>query len=189
MARLVSSKIESSDFKGAIRVASSEETLASFDDETYEALCLKHPPHYPDSSNPSPPTPDWATADFSHLTVGHVLSSVRSFPSGSAGGLDKLTPQHLQDMLQGVQDPEEDPLLNALLDFCMLVLHGDTPEEVRSFFFGASLVALRKKSGGVRPIAIGCTLRQLVSKVACGLVINEMTTLLSPRQLGFGVRG
>ena len=52
MARLVSSKIESGDFKGAICVASSEETLASIDDETYEALCLKHPPRYPDSSNP-----------------------------------------------------------------------------------------------------------------------------------------
>lgn len=78
--------------------------------------------------------------------MGHVFSFVRSFPSGSAGGLDKLTPQHLQDMLHGVQDSEEDPSLNALLDFCMLVLHGDTPEEVRSFFFGAFLVALRKKS-------------------------------------------
>ena len=66
----------------------------------------------------------------------------------------------------------------------MLVLYGDTPEEVRSFFFGASLVALMKESGGVRPIAIGYTLRRLVSKVACGLVINKMITLPSPHQLG-----
>ena len=64
MARLVSSRIESGDFKRAIRVASSEETLASFDDETYEALCLKHPLHYPDPSNPSPLTPNWTVADF-----------------------------------------------------------------------------------------------------------------------------
>ena len=163
VARLVSSKIESGDFKGAVCIASSEDTLASFDDKTYEALCSKHPPRYSNSSNPSLPTPDWAVAHFPQLTAGHVLSTVRSFPSSSAGSLDKLTPQHLHDMLQGVQDPEEDPLLNALLDFCMLVLHGDSSEEVRSFFFGASLVALWKKSGGVRPIAIGCTLEWLVS--------------------------
>ena len=111
------------------------------------------------------------------------------FPTAWQVALISSLHKILQDMLQGVQDPEEDPLLNALLDFGMLVLHGDTPEEVRSFFFNASLVSLREKIGGVRPIAIGCTLRGLVSKVACGLVINETTTLLSLRQLGYWVRG
>ena len=33
-------------------------------------------------------------------------------------------------MLQGEQEPKDGPLLNALLDFCMLVLHGDTLETV-----------------------------------------------------------
>ena len=76
-----------------------------------------------------------------------VVQAIRSFPCGSAGGPDKLRPQHLKDLLQHAQhvrdeDPEN-PLLSALADFCNLVLRGDTPEEVRSFFFGASLVALR----------------------------------------------
>ena len=61
--------------------------------------------------------------------------------------------------------------------------------EVRPFFFGASLVALRKKCGGVRPIAVGCSLRRLVAKVACKQVAVEMAELLAPRQLGFGVCG
>ena len=60
---------------------------------------------------------------------------------------------------------------------------------MRPFFFGASLVALRKKAGGVRPIAVGCTLRRLVAKVASGMVRDLMAHLLSPRQLGYGVRG
>ena len=43
--------------------------------------------------------------------------------------------------------------------------------------------------GGVRPIAVGCTLRRLVAKIAGQLVVDEMAELLSPRQLGYGVRG
>ena len=35
--------------------------------------------------------------------------------------------------------------------------------QVRPFFFGASVIALNKKDGGVRPIAVGCTLRRLVA--------------------------
>eukprot|EP00731_Ephydatia_muelleri_P031243 Em0022g757a len=44
-----------------------------------------------------------------------------------------------------------------------------------------------KKGGGIRPIAVGCTLRRLAAKVASGKVMVEMATLLSPRQLGYGV--
>ena len=44
-----------------------------------------------------------------------------------------------------------------------------------------------KKGGGIRPIAVGCTLRRLAAKVASGKVIVEMATLLSPGQLGYGV--
>ena len=79
--------------------------------------------------------------------------------------------------------------MSALVDFCALVLRGDTPEEVRPLFFGASLVALRKKCDGVRPIAVGCTLRRLVAKVACNKVVGDMAHVLAPRQLGYGVWG
>ena len=63
------------------------------------------------------------------------------------------------------------------------------PDVVRPFFFGATLVALEKKSGGVRPIAVGCTLRRLVAKIAGQMVVDDMADLLSPRQLGYGVKG
>ncbi len=69
-----------------------------------------------------------------------------------------------------------------------MVLRGDVPQMVQPFFFGASLVALKKKSGGVRPIAVGCTLRRLVAKIASRKVSDDMAELLAPRQLGFGVR-
>ena len=63
------------------------------------------------------------------------------------------------------------------------------PDAVHPLFFGASLVALEKMSGGVRPIAVGCSLRRLIAKIAGQLVIEDMAALLSPRQLGYGVRG
>ncbi len=69
------------------------------------------------------------------------------------------------------------------------MLDGRTPEEVRPFFFGASLVALQKKCGGIRSIAVRCTLRRLVAKVAGFSVVDDMAALLAPHQLGYGVRG
>ena len=75
------------------------------------------------------------------------------------------------------------------MSFVKLVLEGSTPPFVRSFFFGATLIALEKKVGGIRPIAVGGTLRRLVAKVAGAKVMAEMGALLAPRQLGYGVKG
>ncbi len=92
-------------------------------------------------------------------------------------------------MLSSCKDDSDVPLLNALVKHCKLVLCGNIPESVRSQFFGAHLVALETESGEVWPILVDCTLRRLVAKVASYLVQDEMTLLLLPRQLGYGVRG
>ena len=189
LARQVSMKIEEGDFRGAIRLAGSDNTLVVFSDETYDALCSKHPPPHPNSQ--IPPNPTMSTLYAFGVSCADVIQAVRSFSCGSAGGADRLRPQHLKDLLQqvGDEDLDECPLLTVLADFCSLVLRGDVPRAVRPFFFGASLVALRKKTGGVRPIAVGCTLRRLVAKIAGRKVLDEMTNLLAPHQLGYGVRG
>ena len=144
------------------------------------------PPH-PDSCIPPPPVAN--LPDDFEISEKDIVGAIRSFPCGSAGGPDKLCLQHLKDLLQPLRDNLESPLLSALVDFRYLVLRGNIPEIVRPLFFGASLVALSKKSGGVRPIAVGCTLRRLVAKVACNLVAADMANLLAPRQLGYGVCG
>ena len=79
-------------------------------------------------------------------------------------------------------------LLRALVPFIELVLSGNTPVSIRPFFFSVNFIALQKKDGGIRPIAVGCTLRRLVAKVAGMKVVDQMATLLAPRQLGYGVR-
>ena len=186
LARQVSRKIEDGDIRGAIRLASSEDTLADFSDNTFTALQAKHPLPHPDCSILPVPL---VSSGYLEVTAGAVVRAIKSFPNSSAGGFDRLRPQHLKDLLTVVGDVEDSPLISALIAFCTLVLEGRTPEEVRPFFFGASLVALQKKSGGVRPIAVGCTLRRLVAKVAGFMVVEDMAALLAPRQLGYGVKG
>ena len=67
------------------------------------------------------------------------------------------------------------------------MLSDKVPSAIREVFFGASLIALRKKDGGVRPIAVGGTLRQLVAKVASRSVHEEIGEMFAPHHLGFGV--
>ncbi|XP_029654080.1 uncharacterized protein LOC115227355 [Octopus sinensis] len=69
------------------------------------------------------------------------------------------------------------------------MLSGDLPELVRHFFFSAKLIALEKKGGGVRPIAVGSVFRRLASKMACRAVIPTLTPLMCPIQLGVGTPG
>jgi hypothetical protein len=56
------------------------------------------------------------------------------------------------------------------------------------FIYGASLCALSKKDGGIRPIAIGSTFRRLASKLGCYYLSGEISNYLKPKQLGFGTR-
>ena len=46
----------------------------------------------------------------------------------------------------------------------------------------------QKKTGDIRPIAVGCTLRCLAAKVIGSDLMEEMGELLAPWQLGYGVR-
>ena len=50
-------------------------------------------------------------------------------------------------------------------------------------------MALQKKSGGIRPIAIGYTWRRLAAKCANSYALVELADLFSPIQLGVGVPG
>ena len=59
-----------------------------------------------------------------------IMAAIRSFPNGMAGGPDRLKPQNLKDMVQGVDILEHSPFLCALTEFCNLVFHGNVPVEV-----------------------------------------------------------
>ena len=78
-------------------------------------------------------------------------------------------------------------LLRALTSIINLILEGKMPPSTRPSFFGVTLVALEKKGGGIRPIAVGYTLRRFAAKTASTQVMHDMGALLAPHQLGYGI--
>ena len=184
MATRVSAKLEEGDFRGAVRLACSEDSIAEANESTIAALRSKHPAPHPDSSMPPPPDSHKLEGA---LVVGEgaVAHAIRSFPNGSAGGPDGLRPQHLLDLTSASAGMGRQRLLRVLTAFTNLLLAGDTPLDICPVFFGASLTALNKKGGGVRPIAVGCTLRRLVAKTVSTAVMTRLGSLLAPLQLGY----
>ena len=116
------------------------------------------------------------------VVIGDVLRAIRSFPSGPDG----LRPQHLLDLTSASAGQDGKALLGAVTSFTNLVLAGDTPIPARKIFWGASLIALNKKDGGVRSIVVGCTLRRLIAKTASLRDLERMGSMLAPLQLGYG---
>lgn len=183
LAANVAAKLEEGDFTGAIRLACSEDTMADGSEATLNALRAKHPAPHPDTEIPPAPLESSCTILVSEEMIAQA---VRSFPNGSAGGPDGLRPQHLKDLIGHTAGVGGPLLLRALTSFISLIIAGKTPVSVRPFLFGANLVALEKKGGGIRPIAVGCTFRRLAAKAAAACVRSQMSTLLAPRQLGYG---
>ena len=66
---------------------------------------------------------------------------------------------------------------------------GKVPSAVAPFICGARLHAGVKKDGGLRPIAVGNIERRLVSKCFVQALNDRIVPLLSPHQLGVGIRG
>jgi hypothetical protein len=184
LARSVSAKLEEGNFKGAVRLICSDEVPARASAETFAALQLKHPS--PPSNRTVSSQPQNQTETFK-TTADKVRKALFSFPAGSSGGPDGLTPQHIRDMVS--IEGASSPLLSAITDFINGLFSGFVPVQVRSCFFGGRLIALSKKDGGLRPIAVGYTLRRLAAKIANFYATTIMSASLSPLQLGVGTAG
>ena len=71
--------------------------------------------------------------------------------------------------------------VNLILDTSLL------PLAVQPLLFGARLIPLKEKDGGLRPIAVGNTLKRLVSKIVCNKA-RALVDMFLPHQYGFAVR-
>ena len=96
LAAHVYQKLEEGDFQGAVKIASSDDKVAPFYEATVSELQKKHTSAHQDTVIPSlNPTlfPSIAT-----VSATEIIIAIKSFPCGSAGGPDDLSPQHLKDM-------------------------------------------------------------------------------------------
>ncbi|KAG1702407.1 Retrotransposable element SLACS protein [Nymphon striatum] len=188
LAKLVSSKIATGDVRGAVRIVSSESSIVKASAEVCQKLREMHPEPHIDTAFPLSPT-DQEKSNSIILTVGNVRAAILSFKNGSAGGPDGLLPQHLKDLTAEALGEISSSLLEVLTKLLnCIVLSGDIPENVCPTFYGASLMALSKKDGGLRPIAIGNTLRRLVGKACMAKLSATCSRTFRPHQLGVGTR-
>ena len=105
----------------------------------------------------------------------------------SAPGPSGLRPTHLKEDICCPSPSVADSCLHSLAHFTSLLSSGLLPQEVAPHLCGASLLASHKKSGGLRPIAIGEMFRRLVSKCLSFLALPKARDLLPPLQVGVGL--
>ena len=124
LAKQISAKLEESDYRGAVRIACSEESIADIMEETITLLKKKHPAPHSESSIPNLPQPD----DVHPLPVIYeevIIGANRLFPCGSAGGPDGIRPQHLVDLTSASAERGGKDLLRALAEFTNVILRTD----------------------------------------------------------------
>ena len=144
-ARAVSTKINDGNIKAAVRIAASNDSLAPVNADTLKKLQGKHP-----ESRENIQPPDFIEQHFV-VDAKAVSKCILSFPSGSAGGPDKLTPQILKDLISPCTGEAGKKLLISLTLFVNTLAAGKLPAEFRPYFFSANLFALGKKDDGVCP--------------------------------------
>ena len=117
-----------------------------------------------------------------------VHKALMSFPNGSSAGLDGISPQTLKDSTAKSNGQTGLYFLRALTNLVDVILEGKVPFEHRPYFLGAKLIALKKPDGGLRPIAVGNTFRQLSAKCAGYHVFESRQTRYGNRQIGVGTK-
>ena len=183
----VAAKFADGDIRGAVRTISSMDGVAPHNSNTLEKLRAKHP-NAPDDIK-LPESPDDNLVGPMIATPEQIKKAIISFRPGSAAGPDGLRPDHLKTLISKTTAEAGVRLIKCLTDMTNLILAGGVPEEVTSIFFGATLCALTKKDGGLRPVAVGNTIRRLAIKVAIKPLSAALGQELRPTQLGFATSG
>jgi hypothetical protein len=149
------------------------------DNKSTEVLQSKHPKGPPVATQTVPPKPLVISEDV-------IKKMIHTFPSGSSPGPMGLRGEHLR---ASIKPHLQVNLLETLAKFVNVLIAGEINPVLAPFLAGASLSALEKKDGGIRPLACGNLLRRLASKCICCVTKDRFREHLSPHQVGVAVPG
>uniref|UniRef100_A0A8D8VFV8 Uncharacterized protein n=1 Tax=Cacopsylla melanoneura TaxID=428564 RepID=A0A8D8VFV8_9HEMI len=133
LGKRVEAKLAEFDTKGAIRLLSSDCTLAPRNNDTLDRLKQLHP------VQEIPISLENSSTNGVTVTVEGVKKSIDSFNAGSAGGIDGLSPQHFKDLTSKSAGEAGAKLLESIKDIVNLMLEGNVNDEIRPFLFGVSV--------------------------------------------------
>ena len=173
------------DVSAAIRVITSDDTVLDVTPDVLRALRLKHQDVPTDADFPPLPAD---INDFS-ASENDVAKLPRHFAVGSSGCIDGLRPIHLCNLTSNSTAEDGQHLIRSLTSLVDRLLGADLSDHAREILSSANLTALRKKDGGIRPIAVGNIFRHLASKVGCAAVTPSLARQLSSTQIGGGIKG
>ena len=180
--RPICTKLDESNVKAGVRMALGDDKIADFTVDNYGALKRKHPQRET-CSVPDPTVIDcFSTSEF------FVHDALMSFPNGSSAGLDGTSPQILKDLTAKSNGQTGLNFLRASRNLLNVILEGKVPFDLRPYFFGAKLFALKKPDGGLRPIAIGKNFCRLSAKCAGYHVFESRQARYGNRQVGVGTK-
>ena len=156
------------------------EGLCAVTPATRDQLAALHP------HSPPPATPSIHEIPVAPAVEASVVSNaLRSFPAATAPGPTGLRVQHIREALRPGVD---EGLMDQLVAVVNQLVQGQACSAIAPLLAGASLVAVPKPGGGVRPIAIGEVLRRLTGKCLMHLVQADARAHLWPAQAGVAVK-
>ncbi len=109
-----------------------------------------------------------------------ILKAAKEFPRGPAGGGSGFTPTHLLEILQSPGADLDKDILPALAAGLSVLAQGTGPRSIANWVASAPLTALRKPDNGIRPIAVGETVRRLTSSLLLSPNADRTRDLLAP---------
>ena len=118
------------------------------------------------------------------VTADDIRASVASFNRHSGAGPSGLRPLHLKEALGPAS---ADQVLDHLSNVINLLIRGQAHRDIAPWLCGALLMALPKKDGSARPIAVGEVLRRLAAKSLCATTRDQNRDYLRPLQIGVAV--
>ena len=182
--QLVNRHLSVNDVPADVRTVTSDGIVCDITPDVLESLQRKHQPA-PSNIEIIP-----ISTDITSMTTSSqdIREAIRSFSGSSGGGVDGLRPIHIQNLISKQVAKAGNRLSLSLTSLVNTFLNGQISDFARILFFSANLTALRKKDGGIRPIAVGNIIRRLASKVANHFPSHNVPNLMRPVRLSMYVR-